>query len=207
MSKYLTSGPNRTRSTTASARRLERHRRQCRRRDHSRRWARGCASGRKASRASSPPGVPLRGARLPATSGRSTDTISTHLLPVLENVHDGDGGPVLVHVVTRKGQGLSRRLKLSADKCHAVTEFDVHYRHRRSSPRPTAPTYTKVFAKALDRRGRDATTRSSRSPRPCRRAPASIFSARLFPHRTLRRRRSPSSMPSTFAAGLACEGL
>ncbi len=60
---------------------------------------------------------------------------------------------------------------------------------RRSSAKPNAPSYTKVFAAEPDRGGAARTTRSSPSPRRCRRAPASICSAR----------RSPSA-PSTSAS-------
>src|SRR5690348_13365362 len=48
-----------------------------------------------------------------------------HLLPVLKNVRDGeDAGPVLVHVVTKKGHGYAPA-EASADKYHGVTKFDV----------------------------------------------------------------------------------
>ena len=49
-----------------------------------------------------------------------------HLLPVLKNVRDAEEtGPVLVHVVTAEGQGLSRRPSRPADKYHGVAKFDV----------------------------------------------------------------------------------
>src|SRR5690606_6855801 len=48
-----------------------------------------------------------------------------HLLPVLKNVRDGeDHGPVLIHVVTKKGHGYAPA-EASADKYHGVSKFDV----------------------------------------------------------------------------------
>jgi len=75
-----------------------------------------------------------------------------HLLPVLENVRDADlgddaAGPVLVHVITRKGHGYAPA-EQSADKLHAVARFDV-ITGAQSKPKPKAPSYTDVFAEAL----------------------------------------------------------
>jgi 1-deoxy-D-xylulose-5-phosphate synthase len=71
-----------------------------------------------------------------------------HLLPVLKNVRDSDeGGPVLVHVVTKKGHGYAPA-EQSADKYHGVTKFDV-MTGAQAKPKATAPSYTTVFAKAL----------------------------------------------------------
>src|SRR5690242_2258539 len=47
-----------------------------------------------------------------------------HLIPVLENVRDMGNGPVLVHVVTKKGKGYAPA-EASADKYHGVTKFNV----------------------------------------------------------------------------------
>src|SRR5512147_731387 len=48
-----------------------------------------------------------------------------HLMPVLKNLRDDrEPGPVLVHVVTRKGHGYPPAEK-SADKYHGVGRFDV----------------------------------------------------------------------------------
>jgi 1-deoxy-D-xylulose-5-phosphate synthase len=70
-----------------------------------------------------------------------------HLLPVLTNVRDKDDGPVLVHVVTQKGKGFAPA-ETSADKCHAVNQFDV-LTGAQIKPKANAPSYTAVFAKAL----------------------------------------------------------
>ena len=47
-----------------------------------------------------------------------------HLLPVLKNVRDMHGGPVLVHVVTKKGKGYPPA-EAADDKYHGVSAFDV----------------------------------------------------------------------------------
>src|ERR1700681_1994141 len=43
-----------------------------------------------------------------------------HLIPVLENVRDTNGGPILVHVVTQKGKGYAPA-EASSDKFHGVS--------------------------------------------------------------------------------------
>ncbi|MBB5518116.1 1-deoxy-D-xylulose-5-phosphate synthase [Amphiplicatus metriothermophilus] len=70
-----------------------------------------------------------------------------HLIPVLENVRDMDDGPVLVHVVTKKGKGYPPA-EQSADKYHGVAKFDV-VSGKQHKGAPNAPAYQKVFAKAL----------------------------------------------------------
>ena len=70
-----------------------------------------------------------------------------HLLPVLENVREADGGPILVHVVTQKGKGYEPAEK-SADKYHGVVKFDVATGAQAKS-KAAAPAYTKVFAESL----------------------------------------------------------
>jgi 1-deoxy-D-xylulose-5-phosphate synthase len=70
-----------------------------------------------------------------------------HLLPVLRNVRDADGGPILVHVITQKGKGYGPAEK-SADKLHAVSRFNVVTGEQAKAP-PGPPSYTKVFSTAL----------------------------------------------------------
>ena len=72
-----------------------------------------------------------------------------HLVPVLKNVKNIKGKPVLVHVVTQKGKGYGPAEE-AADKYHAVQKFDV-ITGKQSKSAATAPTYTKVFADALIR--------------------------------------------------------
>ncbi|MBV9571841.1 MAG: 1-deoxy-D-xylulose-5-phosphate synthase [Alphaproteobacteria bacterium] len=70
-----------------------------------------------------------------------------HLIPVLENVRDMKNGPVLVHVVTKKGKGYAPA-EASADKYHGVVKFNVLTGEQTKSS-SKAPSYTKVFAEAL----------------------------------------------------------
>ncbi len=70
-----------------------------------------------------------------------------HLLPVLKNVRDIHGGPVLVHVVTKKGKGYAPA-EASDDKYHGVSAFDV-ITGAQAKPKANAPAYTRVFADAL----------------------------------------------------------
>ena len=70
-----------------------------------------------------------------------------HLLPVLKNVRDHPGGPVLVHVVTRKGKGYPPA-EASADKYHGVNAFDV-VTGAQAKAKSNAPSYTKVFGESL----------------------------------------------------------
>jgi 1-deoxy-D-xylulose-5-phosphate synthase len=71
-----------------------------------------------------------------------------HLLPVLKNVRAMRNGPVLVHVVTKKGKGYPPA-EASADKYHGVTKFDVITGKQAKSAPSNAPSYTKVFAQSL----------------------------------------------------------
>jgi 1-deoxy-D-xylulose-5-phosphate synthase len=70
-----------------------------------------------------------------------------HLLPVLENVRDSAEGPILVHVVTKKGKGYAPA-EAADDKYHGVVKFDVVTGAQAKAP-PGPPSYTKVFAQAL----------------------------------------------------------
>ncbi len=70
-----------------------------------------------------------------------------HLLPVLENVKKMKNGPILVHVVTKKGHGYAPA-EASDDKYHGVAKFNV-VTGEQDKPKPSAPSYTGVFAEAL----------------------------------------------------------
>jgi 1-deoxy-D-xylulose-5-phosphate synthase len=69
------------------------------------------------------------------------------LLPVLKNVRDAKQGPILVHVVTKKGKGYAPA-ESSSDKYHGVNRFNV-ITGDQVKPKPNAPAYTRVFAEAL----------------------------------------------------------
>ncbi|MCE7027510.1 1-deoxy-D-xylulose-5-phosphate synthase [Jiella avicenniae] len=72
-----------------------------------------------------------------------------HLLPVLKNVRDAESGPILVHVVTKKGKGYAPA-ESSDDKYHGVSKFDV-ITGAQSKSKGNAPSYTGVFAESLIR--------------------------------------------------------
>ena len=77
-----------------------------------------------------------------------------HLLPVLENVKKMQNGPVLVHVVTKKGHGYAPA-EASDDKYHGVSKFNV-VTGEQVKAKPSAPSYTGVFAESLmDEAARD----------------------------------------------------
>jgi 1-deoxy-D-xylulose-5-phosphate synthase len=70
-----------------------------------------------------------------------------HLIPVLENVRDAEEGPILVHVVTRKGNGYAPA-ENAADKYHGVQKFDVITGAQAKAP-PGPPSYQNVFGETL----------------------------------------------------------
>ena len=70
-----------------------------------------------------------------------------HLIPVLRNVRDNVEGPVLIHVVTRKGKGYAPA-EAADDKYHGVNKFDV-ITGAQAKPPANAPAYTRVFAESL----------------------------------------------------------
>lgn len=72
-----------------------------------------------------------------------------HLIPVLENVRDAREGPVLVHVVTKKGKGYAPA-EAAADKYHGVQKFDVITGAQAKAP-PGPPAYQNVFGETLAR--------------------------------------------------------
>ncbi|MGN6269399.1 MAG: 1-deoxy-D-xylulose-5-phosphate synthase [Sphingomonas sp.] len=70
-----------------------------------------------------------------------------HLIPVLENVRDAEEGPILVHVVTKKGKGYAPA-ENAADKYHGVQKFDVITGAQHKGP-PGPPSYQNVFGETL----------------------------------------------------------
>jgi len=70
------------------------------------------------------------------------------LIPVLNNVKNLKyDGPILVHVVTKKGKGY-KQAEDSRDKYHGVSKFNV-VTGEQSKPISNTPSYTKVFANTL----------------------------------------------------------
>jgi 1-deoxy-D-xylulose-5-phosphate synthase len=127
-----------------------------------------------------------------------------HLLPVLQNLRDmEDPGPVLVHVVTRKGKGYPPA-EASADKLHAVTRFDV-VTGAQAKSKANAPSYTRVFADSLIREAEaDPRIVAITAAMPsgtgldlfAERFPTRFFDVGIAEQHAV-----------TFAAGLAAEGL
>ncbi|MCO5160062.1 MAG: 1-deoxy-D-xylulose-5-phosphate synthase [Mesorhizobium sp.] len=70
-----------------------------------------------------------------------------HLIPVLKNVRDNGDGPVLIHVITKKGKGYGPA-EAAEDKYHGVNKFDVITGAQAKAP-ANAPAYTRVFAESL----------------------------------------------------------
>jgi 1-deoxy-D-xylulose-5-phosphate synthase len=71
-----------------------------------------------------------------------------HLVPVLENVRDSEQGPVLIHVVTKKGKGYAPA-ENSADKYHGVAKFDVVTGEQNKPAAGGPPAYQNVFGETL----------------------------------------------------------
>jgi 1-deoxy-D-xylulose-5-phosphate synthase len=69
------------------------------------------------------------------------------LLPIFRTVQKRLDGPILLHVVTKKGKGY-RPAEMARDKGHATGKFDVLTGKQKSS-KSNAPSYTKVFADSL----------------------------------------------------------
>ncbi|HEY0034551.1 MAG TPA: 1-deoxy-D-xylulose-5-phosphate synthase [Devosia sp.] len=76
-----------------------------------------------------------------------------HLLPVLDNVRDATEGPILVHVVTKKGKGYGPA-EDAADKYHGVSKFNV-ITGAQAKAVSNAPSYTNVFAETLIQEAND----------------------------------------------------
>ena len=76
------------------------------------------------------------------------------LMPVLRMVRERADGPMLVHVITKKGKGYAPA-ETASDKGHGVGKFDI-VTGSQTKAISNAPSYTSVFAKALlDHAGRD----------------------------------------------------
>ncbi len=126
-----------------------------------------------------------------------------HLLPVLKNVRDAKQGPILVHVVTRKGKGYGPAEE-SDDKYHGVSKFNV-VTGAQVKPKSNAPSYTKVFADSLiaeARRDKAIVAITAAMPSG---TGLDVF-GREFPERTFDVGIAEQHAV-TFAAGLASEGM
>ena len=77
------------------------------------------------------------------------------LLPIFRTVQKRLDGPLLLHVVTKKGKGYVPAEK-AKDKGHATGKFDV-LTGKQTAKKSNAPTYTKVFADTLLKHAADDT--------------------------------------------------
>jgi 1-deoxy-D-xylulose-5-phosphate synthase len=127
-----------------------------------------------------------------------------HLLPILKNFRDDrKTGPVLLHVVTKKGHGYPPAER-SADKYHGVGKFDV-VTGEQVKVKANAPTYTDVFARSLiNEAEKDKRIVAITAAMPAgtgldkfqRRFPSRFFDVGIAEQHAV-----------TFAAGLAAEGF
>ncbi len=69
------------------------------------------------------------------------------LLPVLRTVKARATGPILIHVLTKKGKGYAPA-ETARDKGHATAKFNVLTGEQKKAP-SNAPSYTRVFAESL----------------------------------------------------------
>ena len=125
------------------------------------------------------------------------------LLPVLRNVRDARQGPVLVHVVTKKGKGYPPA-EASDDKYHGVNRFNV-ITGAQVKPKPNAPSYTRVFAESLIEQARKDDKIVAITAAMPSGTGLDLF-AREFPQRTFDVGIAEQH-GVTFAAGLAAEGF
>jgi 1-deoxy-D-xylulose-5-phosphate synthase len=125
------------------------------------------------------------------------------LLPVLKNVRDTKQGPILVHVVTKKGKGYAPA-EASDDKYHGVAKFNV-VTGAQVKPKQNAPTYTRVFADSLIAEARKDKRIVAITAAMPDGTGLDLF-GREFPERTFDVGIAEQHAV-TFAAGLATEGL
>ena len=79
-----------------------------------------------------------------------------NLIPILNNVKNSKHkGPILVHVVTKKGKGY-KPAEESKDKYHGVSKFNVITGEQIKS-KSNIPSYTKVFANTLTKHAENDT--------------------------------------------------
>ncbi|SMF67496.1 1-deoxy-D-xylulose-5-phosphate synthase [Allosphingosinicella indica] len=126
------------------------------------------------------------------------------LVEVLENVRDAEEGPMLVHVVTKKGKGYAPA-EAAADKYHGVVKFDVVTGKQDKGPGGGPPAYQNVFGETLAKLADDddricAITAAMPSgtgvDRFAQAHPARAFDVGIAEQHAV-----------TFAAGLAAQGM
>ncbi len=125
-----------------------------------------------------------------------------HLLPVLQNVRDAKNGPILVHVITKKGKGYPPA-EASADKYHGVVKFDVAT-GTQAKAKSNAPAYTSVFGQSLIREAQKDDKIVAITAAMPGGTGVDMF-GKVFPERTFDVGIAEQHAV-TFAAGLATEG-
>ncbi|HEV2674215.1 MAG TPA: 1-deoxy-D-xylulose-5-phosphate synthase [Aliidongia sp.] len=127
-----------------------------------------------------------------------------HLLPVLKNVRDAEGvGPILIHVVTKKGHGYAPA-EAAGDKYHGVSKFDV-VTGAQAKPKSNAPSYQNVFGESLVKEARKDDKIVAITAAMPSGTGVNLF-AKAFPERTFDVGIAEQHAV-TFAAGLATEGM
>jgi len=126
-----------------------------------------------------------------------------HLLPVLTNVRDNGNGPVLIHVVTKKGKGYAPAEEAD-DKYHGVVKFDV-VTGKQMKAKSNAPSYTAVFGQSLVKEAQKDDKIVAITAAMPGGTGIDIF-AKAFPERTFDVGIAEQHAV-TFAAGLATEGF
>ena len=126
-----------------------------------------------------------------------------HLLPVLKNARNhSKKGPVLIHVVTKKGKGYAPAEK-SDDKFHGVGKFNILTGHQNKTS--SNKSYTSVFSETLiDLAKKDKKICAITAAMPSgtgldkfkTKYPSRTFDVGIAEQHAV-----------TFAAGLACEGM
>ncbi|WP_395613287.1 1-deoxy-D-xylulose-5-phosphate synthase [Allosphingosinicella sp.] len=125
------------------------------------------------------------------------------LVKILENVRDAAEGPMLVHVVTKKGKGYAPA-EAAADKYHGVQKFDVITGTQAKAP-PGPPAYQNVFGDQLVKEGeRDPTIVAITAAMPSGTGVDRF--AKAFPERSFDVGIAEQHAV-TFAAGLAAQGM
>ena len=127
-----------------------------------------------------------------------------HLLPVLRNLREAEeSGPILLHVITRKGHGYAPA-EAAPDKYHGVSRFNV-ITGEQVKPPAGPPSYTRVFADALIAEAeRDSRVVAVTAAMPsgtgldrfAKRFPGRCFDVGIAEQHAV-----------TFAAGMATEGM
>ena len=125
------------------------------------------------------------------------------LIPVLNNVKNSQyDGPILVHVVTKKGKGY-KPAEDSGDKYHGVSKFNI-VTGEQSKSKSNIPSYTKVFANTLIKHAENDTKIIGITGAMPSGTGMDIF-AKKFPERMFDVGIAEQHAV-TFAAGLATEG-